>query len=413
MSSQAMLPLDRALARVDAAVDACTGPWGSEQVRIAEALGRHLARPPRARIDQPPFDKSAMDGFALRKGDPGLERCPAFPGQPGPFYRVAELVAAGRVASEPLRPGQALRIMTGAPVPPEADRVAMQEHTEQREGWVRITRSSTRSNICLQGEDSKAGHALLPAGQRLSAVDLANLAASGVTEVEVSRRVRLAVISTGDEVVDHPDRLGPGLILDANGPLLAALAEQWGLELCMRAHAPDDPDATRETIARALQRADLVALSGGVSAGVYDHVQGALRACGLAIAFDRLAVKPGRPMTFAHGEAGLVFGLPGNPVPVYLMFHLFVLRAAARLQGVSTPLRSLRLPLAAAFSRRKTDRLEYLPGRIDAEGRVERVRSHGTAHLLAQGRADGFFAVPQGVAALPEEHPVELLLLRP
>jgi molybdopterin molybdotransferase len=291
--------------------------------------------------------------------------------------------------------------------------VVMQEHTELREGWVRITRQGVRPNICPRGEDIRSGQPVLPAGQRLAAVDLANLAACGITQLEVARRVRLAVISTGDEVVDHPDRLGPGRILDANGPLLAALARTWGLELALRTHAADDLQATRSTIATALEQADLVAVSGGVSAGAFDHVQAALVGCGLRVAFDRVAVKPGRPMTFAHGPAGLVFGLPGNPVPVYLLFHLFVLRAAAGLQGVPSPLRRLRLPLARDFQRRKADRLEYVPARIDAEGRVEQVRAHGTAHLLAQGRADGFFVVPLGIESLAAGVPVELLLLRP
>jgi molybdopterin molybdotransferase len=408
-----MLPLSQALAAVDEAVAPLASRWPSERLDLDQALGRVLVQVPTARIHQPPFHKSAMDGFALRRGDPGLPSCAAFPGQPGPFYRVSELVAAGSVASAPLQPGQALRIMTGAPVPDEADRVVMQEHTELAEGWVRITRSAGRPNICPQGEDVRAGEALLPRGHRIAAVDLANLAACGLTHVEVARRVRLAIISTGDEVVDHPDKLGPGRILDANGPLLAGLASTWGLELVLRAHAADSAESTRAVIAQALERADLVALSGGVSAGVFDHVQEALRACGLTVSFHRLAVKPGRPMTFAHGPAGLVFGLPGNPVPVYLMFHLFVLRAAAALQGAPSPLRRLQPALAQPFTRRKTDRLEYVPARLDEHGRAAQVHHHGTAHLLAQGEADGFFAVPAGVASIPAGEPVELLLLRP
>jgi len=408
-----MLPLHQAFSLVDAAVRSRGAPWPSETVAIDQALGRVLAEAPTAQLDQPPFDKSAMDGFALGTGDPGLPHCPAFPGLSGPFYRLTETVAAGSVARGTLEPGQAVRIMTGAPVPPEADRVVMQEHTELHDGWVRLTRSTGRSNICPRGEDTQRGQPLLPPGQRLAAVDLANLAACGLTEVRVARRVRLAVISTGDEVVDHPDKLGPGRILDANGPMLAALAQTWGLDLHLRAHAADSAEATRDTIAAALEQADLVALSGGVSAGMFDHVQGALRACGLELAFHRLAVQPGRPMTFAHGPAGMVFGLPGNPVPVYLMFHLFVLRAAAALQGTPSPLRRLTIPLAADFQRRKTDRLGFVPARLDASGRAEQVHSHGTAHLLAQGTADGFFAVPQGTAKLAAGTPVELLLLRP
>jgi molybdopterin molybdotransferase len=408
-----MLPLEQALAVVDRAVAARAAPWPSERVPLEQALGRVLIQAPAAQLDLPPFHKSAMDGFALRAGDPGLPSSPAFPGQPGPFYRVADLVAAGAVARAPLLPGQALRIMTGAPVPPEADRVVMQEHTSLREGWVRITRAGTRPNICPQGEDIRTGQPVLAPGRRLAAVDLANLASCGLLELPVALPVRLAIISTGDEVVTHPDQLGPGRILDTNGPLLASLAQAWGLEVSVRTHATDDADATRATIADALARADLVTISGGVSAGVFDHVQAALLDCGLAVPFHRLAVKPGRPMTFAHSDAGLVFGLPGNPVPVYLMFHLFVLRAAAALQGVPSPLRKLRLPLAASFERRRYDRLEYVPAKLDASGSIERVAAHGTAHLIAHGGADGFFAVPQGVPSLAAGTPVEFLLLRP
>ncbi len=408
-----MLPLDRALAQVDRAVAPLATAWPSEEIPAAEALGRVLAEAPVSQLDLPPFDKSAMDGFALLAGDPGLTASPEFPDQPGPFYRVSEVVAAGSVARSDLVPGQAVRIMTGAPVPPGADRVVMQEHTELRGDQVRLLRSGGAPNICPRGEDIRRGDPVAQAGQRLAAVDLANLSACGVQRVRVARRVRLAVISTGDEVVRDPADLAPGRILDANGPMLAALAHTWGLDLALETHAPDDEQTTQRVVADALARADLVALSGGVSAGAFDHVQAALRSCGLDIAFSRLAVKPGRPMTFAHGPAGLVFGLPGNPVPVYLMFHLFVLRAAATLQGTSWPVRRLRLPLARDFSRRKIDRLEYVPAHIDDQGRAQRVRAHGTAHLLAQGRSDGFFAVPRGVGALEAGTAVELLLLRP
>lgn len=413
MSTPAPMDLERALALMDQAIAARAHPWETERVAVEHALGRVLAEQPAARLDLPPFHKSAMDGFALRAGDPGLPSSPAFPGLPGPFFQVSELVAAGSVATGALAQGQAVRIMTGAPVPAEADRVVMQEHTELRHGWVRLLNTAGPPNICPQGEDIQRGRAVLPTGQRLAAVDLANLAACGLREVLVARRVRLAVISTGDEVVSHPDMLGPGRILDANGPLLAALAHTWGLDLHSQTHARDDAQATRHAVATALEQADLVAISGGVSAGVFDHVQDALRACGLHIAFDRLAVKPGRPMTLAHGPGGMVFGLPGNPVPVYLMFHLFVLRAAATLQGTAWPVRRLRVPLAQDFGRRKVDRLEYVPVRLDAQGRAALLPTHGTAHLLAHGAADGFISVPAGVSSLAAGHAVDLLLLRP
>ena len=221
--------------------------------------------------------------------------------------------------------------------------------------------------------------------------------------------VRMAVISTGDEITDDPAELRPGTIMNTNGPMLAGLAAAGGLEVVAERTVGDDLDETVAVLADAMGAAELAVLSGGVSVGDFDFVLAAFERLGLEVHFSRVAVKPGKPTVFASarqgsGQAGdnkAVFGLPGNPVSAYLMFHLFVLRAAARLGGVEPRLRELRLPLAGDYRRRQSDRLQFVPARLAEDGAVETVTFHGSAHLLALGQTDGFFRVPIGVAEVP------------
>jgi molybdopterin molybdotransferase len=241
---------------------------------------------------------------------------------------------------------------------------------------------------------------VLEAGTTLGPVELANLIACGVREVGVARPVRLAIVSTGDEVVRGPDELGPGKIIDTNGPLLRGLAGRFGMTVAAEELLPDDREATVRGLRAALEAADIVVASGGVSVGDYDFVLEGFSQVGLTVHFSRVAVKPGKPTVFATGPEEVVFGLPGNPVSVLLMFHLFVVRAAALLSGARPGLRETRLRLGADFRRRRDDRREYVPGRVGPDGVLEPIECHGSAHLLALVRADGFFVVPAGVLEL-------------
>jgi molybdopterin molybdotransferase len=184
------------------------------------------------------------------------------------------------------------------------------------------------------------------------------------------------------------------------------------MEVVGRRLLPDVRARLAEALAEDLARADLVILSGGVSEGDFDCVPDAMRDVGLHIHFDRVAVKPGKPLTFATGDAAAAFGLPGNPVSVFVGFHLFVLRAARLLGGTPASARSFRVPLARAFSRRGADRLAFLPCRLDSEGRAETIDYHGSAHLLALCEADGLLCVPAGQRALAAGDPVEFFPLR-
>ena len=240
---------------------------------------------------------------------------------------------------------------------------------------------------------------ILSAGTRLTPLDVANLISCGITEVDVFRRLRVAILPTGDELADQPDQLRPGMIINSNGPLLLCLARQYAMEPVLWRVLRDDRAAIAAAIRGSLEQADIVVLSGGVSVGDFDYVTPALEDAGLLVHFTAVAIKPGRPTTYASAGGKAVFGLPGNPVAVYLTFHLFVLHAA-RLMGGGGPLREWHLPLHTPFRRRNAARTEYVPCRVEESGRLQPVEFHGSAHSMALTQADGFLIVPEGVTAL-------------
>jgi len=398
MASKALLPLEQAFALVHSALGGRRVEV--ETLPVREAHGRVLAADQCSRLDLPPFDKSAVDGYAILDGDVRDE------------YQLTATVAAGQPGGVELLPGTTVKVMTGAPVLAGAGKVVMVEHAEEVDGRMRIIKKSAAHNICRRAEDMAEGREVLKAGRRLGALEIANLIGCGVTEVPVARRVRLAIISTGDEIVDNPLELRPGRIMNTNGPLLAGLATEYNLEVASRAHVGDDREETKQALKLALDTADIVVLSGGVSAGDFDFVPAVVSELCLTTHFERLAVKPGKPTLFATGDGSVLFGLPGNPVAVFLMFHLFVLRAALHLSGVSLKLRELSLPLAADFRRRSHGRASYEPCRITADGKALPVEYHGSAHLAALLQADGCFVVPVGIEAITAGERVVVLLLR-
>ena len=372
----------------------------SETVPVREALGRTVLTDQISQLDMPPFDKSAMDGYAIPAGDGGDE------------YRVLETVPAGGVPSQSLSAGTATKVMTGAPVPEGTDRVVMVEQTCETDGKVRILSPCESTNICRQGEDVRAGDVILRAPRGIGPLEIANLIAVGVTEVEVARRLRVSIVSTGDEIVDLPEQLVAGKIMNSNGPLMAALCQKHGLEIVGNVTAPDESAATISILRDALEKADIVLLSGGVSVGDFDYVAEAMREVGLTLHFNRVAVKPGKPMTFASGAGKVVFGLPGNPVAVYVMFHLFVLYAARLLVGDKGRARHVALPLAGSYRRRNAKRIEYVPCRLTEQGQLESTRYHGSAHLQALLDCDGFFVVPREVQEISAGEKVDFVGLK-
>jgi molybdopterin molybdotransferase len=392
---KSMIALEEALGILDESLKGRR--LDTESIPVREAAGRVLAEDQLSLLDLPPFNKSAMDGYAILEGDERDE------------YRLLETVAAGYVESCKLSPGTTIKVMTGAPVPPGTGRVVMVEDTREEGGIVRVLKRSTHRHICDKGEDLQAGQKIFSAGARLGALDVANLVGCGITRVPVYKALRVFIISTGDEIADSPGDLSPGRIMNVNGPLLSGLSAGYGLHVAGEASAPDTEAAIREALKKGLELSDVAILSGGISAGDFDFVPRVLQGLGFEIAFSRVAVKPGKPIVYAGGRDKLIFALPGNPVSVYLTFHLYVIRAARILWGSNAEPRRIMLPLKRDFSRRSPERCEFVPCRIDGDGRLEALKYHGSAHLAALGAADGFFIVPAGVSTIKKEDVAALI----
>jgi molybdopterin molybdotransferase len=305
---------------------------GAESVVLAEAPGRTLARDIKARENIPPFDKATMDGYAVR----AVDTRPA--GRDGVVeLEVIEDVPAGRLPGKPIGPGQAVRIMTGAPLPKGADAVVMVEDTAKRGARVALRRAvRPADNIGRAGEDLKKGESVLERGAVIGPAEAGMLAAAGLTRVPVVRRPKLAVIATGDEIVEPGEKKRPGQICNSNGPAVMALARRAGAEAKYLGIARDGGSSLGIRIRRA-KEADILVLTGGVSVGDYDLVKDELRASGVRPVFWGVRIKPGKPLFFGRRGRQSVFGLPGNPTSAMVTFLLFVQPAIERLLGRKTP----------------------------------------------------------------------------
>ncbi|MBX6315028.1 MAG: molybdopterin molybdotransferase MoeA [Isosphaeraceae bacterium] len=382
------------------AVLARVGPLPPRACPLDEALGCTLAEDIRADRDLPPFDKALVDGYAVRSADLTQGRL---------RLRVIEEITAGRVPSRPLAPGEAAAIMTGAPLPEGADVVVMVERT-QRVGDVVIVDGEARvgpgTNRLARGREMRAGEIILRSGTSLNPPRLGLLASVGRMSIAVIPRPFVAILPTGDEVVEPDHTPGPGQIRNSNGPMLQALVQSQDASAAVLPIAPDEPEPLRDLLRRGLE-ADLLLVTGGVSAGRKDLVPGALADLGVEQVFHQVRVKPGKPLWFGLGPrrgdgrpGALVFGLPGNPVSGLVSFLLFVapaLRALAQRSDAGGEPRAL-YPLAVAFAHRG-DRPTYHPSRL-VPGRegptILPLDWAGSADLRAVAEADGFAAFPAG-----------------
>ena len=331
---------------------------GVETVPLRAAAGRVLARDVIAPVALPPFDNSAVDGYAVRAAD--LER------EGETRLKVVDRAAAGHAADRALKAGEAIRIFTGAPMPEGADTVFMQEDCKVEASAVVVPPGLKRgANRRLAGEDVRAGAVALPAGRRLAVQHVALAAALGLTEVEARRRVRIALFSTGDEIVEPGTPLPRAALYDSNRYLLAAMAARLGAEVTDLGILRDEPKTLTRAIAAAALDHDLVLTSGGVSTGEADHVRGAIESIG-RIVFWRLAIKPGRPVAMGvirggnAGDGAAFVGVPGNPVAAFVTFARVVRPLLLRLAG-ALPEPLIALPARAAFSyKKRKGRREYV-----------------------------------------------------
>ena len=365
----------------------------AETVPLAAALGRVLAGPVVSPINLPPFANSQMDGFAIRSTEvPGL-------------LPVVGTIAAAAGTPAPLEPGTAVRIMTGAPLPAGADAVVPVEAATVTDGSVAIPGEWTAGTYIRDvGSDLAAGAELLPAGLRLGSRHLAALAAAGLTEVSVESRVRVAIISTGSELVAPGENLGPGQISDSNGPALVAAAREVAAEIVLEGRVVDDREAFEALLVAAIAAdAELVLTSGGISKGDYEVVRETLEPHGAIV--DVLAMQPGGPQAIASYRDVPVVCFPGNPVSSQLSFLLFVEPLLREIAGLPDRIRVTRVldsPLTSVAGKR-----QFLRGRALPDGRVETVGGP-SSHLVASlAAADVLLDVPEDATELPAGASVE------
>jgi molybdopterin molybdotransferase len=358
---------------------------GKEQVRFNDSLGRVLAVPVRSDMDMPPWDKSTVDGFACRHDDLVNE------------LTVIETVAAGVMPVREVTPGTCSRIMTGAAVPSGADYIFMLEESEEKEGGkVRFTGRAGKSNIAKTAEDLYKGQTVLKAGRIIRPQDIAVMAVTGTTEVTVSCRVHVGIISTGNELVEPENTPAEAQIRNSNASQLMAQVTRAGATGKYYGIAADDEASIARLLRAAVGENEVVLISGGVSFGDFDFVPSVMRSLGLTIHFDQVAMQPGKPLTFCTGEKKAVFGLPGNPVSTFVQFEVMVRPFMNKMMGVTAEEPGLMMPLAADYSRKRADRMAWIPFIITGEGEALPLEYHGSAHITALPDAWGIITIPRG-----------------
>jgi molybdopterin molybdotransferase len=395
----------RSIAEVRQQILSSVRATSSERVELTEALGRVLAEPVVAPHDVPSFANSAMDGFAVRAVDVST---------PGAVLEIIEDVAAGATATAPVGEGQAIKIMTGAPMPDGADTVVRVEDTEEESGKVRIaTAPQPGTSVRPPGGDVAAGTTVFPAGVRLSEPHLGVLATIGIVSPVVARKPRVAVMSTGDELVPaEMVTLGPGMIRDSNRPMLLALVASAGAEPNDMGRIPDDADSLRAALGEAAATSDVIVTTGGVSMGEFDVTKLVLRE-ETDVDFFPVAMKPGKPQGFGTVGGRPFFGLPGNPVSVLVSFEQFVRPAILHMQGASALLRPRLMGVAGETLVSDPAKEEFVRVRFEGSSvppKVVQTGGRGSHVLSGAANADAFAVLPVDVEEVEEGESVTLEL---
>jgi len=380
-----MLPFEKALKTV---LDSARR-LGSERVVLARAVNRILAEDVKSDIDMPPFDKATRDGYACRRKDLANE------------LTLIETIQAGTPPQRAIEPNQCAKIMTGAAVPQGADCVIMVELTENPTvNTIRFVGENTDDNFCLKGEDIKAGEVVLQKGTRIRPQHIAVLASVGCAQPVVSKRPRVAVLATGDELVQPTSRPGPSQIRNSNAFQLTAQIESVGAVAKNYGIAKDTGQAIDRMFKKAVDKSDVVIVSGGVSVGDFDLVPKIFRQNNIELLFEKIDVKPGKPTVFGVSEKVYCFGLPGNPVSTFVTFELLVKPFLYKLMGYDYAPPNIQMPLGESIIRKDTERQSWIPVVITETGTLKPVEYHGSAHINALCTADGVFSIDVGIAEI-------------
>ena len=391
-----MLPFEKALE----AVLASAGQLDTERIDFTCALNRVLAENVKSDMDIPPFNKSAMDGFACRRADLDSK------------LTVIETIAAGAVPQKTIELNQCSKIMTGAMVSEGADCVIMKEYVEEEaDSTIRFTGEKTADNICRKAEDIKAGEIVLNKGVIIEPQHIAVLASVGNTQPLVSKKPNVAVIATGSELVEPIEKLGPSQIRNSNSFQLAAQIESMGAVAMNYGIAGDTAEQIDIAFKEAIRQNDVVIVSGGVSVGDFDFVPGIFKQNNIDLLFEKISIKPGKPTVFGTSGKKYCFGLPGNPVSTFVLFEILVKPFLYKLMGHDYQPLNIQMPLEVPLVSRKAKRQRWLPVVITENGTVSPVEYHGSAHINSLCGADGLVSMDIGISKIEKATAVTIRLI--
>jgi molybdopterin molybdotransferase len=361
----------------------------TETIPFTDSCDRILDEDIISDIDMPPFDRSAVDGYACHRIDLNNE------------LDVVEIIAAGKAPVQKVGENKCSKIMTGAIVPDGCDVVIMVEESEILPGSkIRFTGIDPKLNISFRGEDVRKGDIVLNKAKVIQPQDIAIMASVGHTKVSVKKKPLVGIISTGDELVNPSEIPGISQIRNSNAYQLAAQIARAGAEGCDYGIAADDETITFKIIEKAIQECDIVIITGGVSMGDFDFVPSVLERAGVKILFDRVNVQPGKPTTFGLHSKSLVFGLPGNPVSSFIQFEMLIRPLINKMMGHNWRPPENNLPLGVNYERKSSARLGLIPVKINEKMEVIPVDFHGSAHITALSESDGIIVLQPGIKFL-------------
>jgi molybdopterin molybdotransferase len=370
-----------------------------ESVELAHCLNRVLAQDIKSDIDMPPFNKSAMDGYACRRED---------------FHEsltVIETIPAGYRPQKTVQKNECSKIMTGAIVPQGADCVVNVENTEAiPDNKIRITDYNTPVNICYQGEDIKRGEFVLSKGTLILPQHIAVLVNAGISAVPVYRKPRVSIITTGSELREPGETLPEGCIRNSNSYQLIGQVQRMFIEPDYLGIADDTENSLNLLIQKALSRSDVVLLSGGVSMGDYDLVPAVLTANHVNILFNMVAMQPGKPLTFGTKDKTTIFAFPGNPVSTFLPFEIMAKPFIYKLMGYDYHAKTFPSIAGVDFTRKRSERKTFVPVKIE-NGEAFPIEFHGSAHINSLCNAEGFISFPLGVLEINKGETIQVIFL--
>lgn len=361
-----------------------------EKIPIMNSLGRILAQDIVSEISMPPFNKSAMDGYAIG-GNDHLKT-----------FKIIETIAAGSMPINEIKEGTCAKIMTGGVVPKGADRVVKKEVVQENDGWMTIMGEDKNLNICYKGEDVKPGDLVLKAGTFIRPPEVGIIASMGFSSVKVYKQTTVGIITTGTEIKEPGQQLRNGQIYNSNAYSIASQVKQAGGVVTYEGIVSDNKEEIKLKIKKLLAETQIILISGGVSAGDFDFVPQILKDLGVQLYFEKVAIQPGKPTVFGTYGNKLIFGMPGNPVSTFVVFEVFVKTILYRAMGYQYSPSIVKGVMENDFKRKRKVRTAYIPVIYHETGVVETIEYHGSAHLYALAKANGLLEIPRGVQEIPK-----------